>query len=137
MKDGSVLKHSLRTGSLSILECFNTHILKSVFGDEASMVMQWTVNPPPKGTTGSIPVISTKFRLVHIMVIIPDCLSGDGSSILPRVAKQYLPSVMAAYRSPKPLVKVRILGGVPNISLSYSGEYTILRSSERWFDSIQ
>ena len=50
------------------------------------MVMQWTVNPPPSGTTGSIPVISTKFRLVHIMVIIADCLSVDGSSILPRVA---------------------------------------------------
>ena len=30
------------------------------YGDEASMVMQWTVNPPPSGTTGSIPVISTK-----------------------------------------------------------------------------
>ncbi len=25
-----------------------------------------------------------------------------------------IPSVMAAYRSPKPLVKVRILGGMPN-----------------------
>ena len=25
------------------------------------MVMQWTVNPPPSGTTGSIPVISTSF----------------------------------------------------------------------------
>jgi hypothetical protein len=24
------------------------------------MVMQWTVNPPPSGTTGSIPVVSTK-----------------------------------------------------------------------------
>ena len=32
-----------------------------LYGDEASMVMQWTVNPPPSGTTGSIPVISTKF----------------------------------------------------------------------------
>ncbi|CAB4124552.1 hypothetical protein UFOVP58_9 [uncultured Caudovirales phage] len=31
------------------------------FGEEASMVMQWTVNPPPLGTTGSIPVFSTKF----------------------------------------------------------------------------
>ena len=29
------------------------------FGEEASMVMQWTVNPPPSGTTGSIPVFST------------------------------------------------------------------------------
>ena len=29
-------------------------------GDEASMVMQWTVNPPANATTGSIPVISTK-----------------------------------------------------------------------------
>ena len=28
-----------------------------------------------------------KFRLVHIMAIIADCLSVDGSSILPRVAK--------------------------------------------------
>ena len=30
------------------------------YGEEASMVMQWTVNPPPSGTTGSIPVFSTK-----------------------------------------------------------------------------
>ena len=30
-------------------------------GKEASMVMQWTVNPPPYGTTGSIPVFPTKF----------------------------------------------------------------------------
>jgi hypothetical protein len=26
------------------------------------MVMQWTVNPPPSGTTGSIPVISTNLE---------------------------------------------------------------------------
>jgi hypothetical protein len=32
------------------------------FGEEASMVMQWTVNPPPLGTTGSIPVFSTNLR---------------------------------------------------------------------------
>ena len=31
MKNYSVLKHSLRTGSLSSLECFNTRIPKSVF----------------------------------------------------------------------------------------------------------
>jgi len=37
---------------------------------------------------GSTPVAySNDFRLVHIMVIIADCLSVDGSSILPRVAK--------------------------------------------------
>ena len=30
------------------------------FGVEASMVMQWTVNPPPSGTPGSIPGYSTK-----------------------------------------------------------------------------
>jgi hypothetical protein len=30
------------------------------YGEEASMVMQWTVNPPSSGTTGSIPVFSTK-----------------------------------------------------------------------------
>ena len=29
------------------------------------MVMQWTVNPPPSGTTGSIPVISTKIIIVR------------------------------------------------------------------------
>lgn len=28
------------------------------------MVMQWTVNPPPAGTTGSIPVFSTKYAPV-------------------------------------------------------------------------
>ena len=35
---------------------------------------------------GSTPTASTKFRCVHIMVIISDCLSEDGSSILPRIA---------------------------------------------------
>jgi hypothetical protein len=34
-------------------------------GDEASMVMQWTVNPPPSGTTGSIPVISTNLNVLR------------------------------------------------------------------------
>ena len=30
------------------VECFDTHIGNSVApGEEASMVMQWTVNPPP------------------------------------------------------------------------------------------
>ena len=32
-----------------------------LYGEEASMVMQWTVNPPPNGTTGSIPVFPTSF----------------------------------------------------------------------------
>ena len=40
---------------------------------------------------GSIPRRSTKLRLVHIMAIIADCLSVDGSSILPRVAKFVFP----------------------------------------------
>ncbi len=31
------------------------------YGVEASMVMQWTVNPPPSGTPGSIPGYSTKY----------------------------------------------------------------------------
>ena len=34
---------------------------KFYFGVEASMVMQLTVNQPPNGTTGSIPVHSTNF----------------------------------------------------------------------------
>ena len=44
---------------------------RSVFnGLEASMVMQWIVNPPPSGTTGSIPVQPTKsFALLIIMVV--------------------------------------------------------------------
>jgi len=64
-------------------------VTPKVFGDEVSMVMQWTVNPPTSVTTGSIPVVSTKFRLVSIMVITADCLSAYGSSILPRVAKLF------------------------------------------------
>ena len=35
---------------------------RTKYGVEASMVMQWTVNPPPSGTPGSIPGYSTKFR---------------------------------------------------------------------------
>ena len=56
-------------------------------GDEASMVMQWTVNPPPSGTPGSIPGISTNFRSVRIEVITADCLSAYGGSIPPQTAK--------------------------------------------------
>ena len=41
------------------------------------------------GETSSILVHDAKFRLVHIVVIIADCLSVDGSSILPRVARFY------------------------------------------------
>ena len=33
--------------------------LRTNYGVEASMVMQWTVNPPPNGTPGSIPGYST------------------------------------------------------------------------------
>ena len=32
------------------------------YGVEASMVMQWTVNPPPSGTPGSIPGYSTNYK---------------------------------------------------------------------------
>jgi hypothetical protein len=32
------------------------------------MVMQWTVNPPPSGTTGSIPVISTNYCWISLKV---------------------------------------------------------------------
>ncbi len=33
------------------------------------------------------PLGPPSLRCIHIMVIIPDCLSGDGSSILPCIAK--------------------------------------------------
>ena len=79
MKNYSVLKHSLRTGSLSILECFNTHIRKSVSG-----------------------------------------ISG----------------VMAAPRSPKPSVKVRVLGGTPNnLHDSSIGKDAALSRRKDEFDS--
>ena len=42
----------------------------NVFGVEASMVMQWTVNPPPSGTPGSIPGYSTKFNATLADVVI-------------------------------------------------------------------
>ena len=51
------------------------------------------------------------------MVIISDCLSEDGSSILPRVAKYISLVLTAALRSPKPQDKVRILGGMPVLSI--------------------
>ena len=73
-----ILKHSIGTAShcrlvhiVALLECFNIHIeliwaempqtVCLEIGVEASMVMQWTVNPPPNGTPGSIPGYSTKF----------------------------------------------------------------------------
>ena len=40
-------------------------------GDEASMVMQWTVNPPLYSTTGSIPVISTKHINSNMIIATP------------------------------------------------------------------
>ena len=43
------------------------------YGDEASMVMQWTVNPPTSVTTGSIPVISTILFLDSSVGRVPDC----------------------------------------------------------------
>ena len=67
MKNYSVLKHSLRTGSLSILECFNTRI--ELAGTEMSQTV----------------------RLI--------CLSD----------------VMAACRSPKPFVGVRVPRGMPSL----------------------
>ena len=50
------------------------------------MVMQWTVNPPPSGTPGSIPGYSTNL---------------------------YLGSVMAARQSPKLFVGVRVPPWMP------------------------
>jgi hypothetical protein len=73
------------------------------------MVMQWTVNPPPSGTTGSIPVVSTKFWLVNIMVIMPACLAGHRSSILLRVAKSQ--SMEVVY--PSGLISHEIVGSNP------------------------
>ena len=55
-----------------VLVCFNIHIVEprgsemsvaqcvAQYGVEASMVMQWTVNPPAYATPGSIPGYSTK-----------------------------------------------------------------------------
>ena len=54
------------------------------------MVWQETVNLPTYVTTGSIPVISTKFRSVRIEVITVDCLSTYRSSILLQTAKVLL-----------------------------------------------
>ena len=51
------------------------------------MVWQRIVNPPLFGANRFDPCHLHQFRLVHIMVIIADCLSVDGSSILPQVAK--------------------------------------------------
>ena len=45
------------------------------------MVMQWTVNPPPSGTTGSIPVFSTKIWLHSIMVSTVACHAINRGSI--------------------------------------------------------
>ena len=43
-----------------------------------------------RNESGSIPDHGASIRCVHIMVIISDCLSEDGSSILPRIAKYLL-----------------------------------------------
>jgi hypothetical protein len=65
---------------------------------------------------GSTPVAySNDFRLVHIMVIIADCLSVDGSSILPRVASFFaLVSLVVEVLFCKQGVEVRFLPGAPS-----------------------
>ena len=65
---------------------------------------------------GSTPVAySNDLRLVHIMVIIADCLSVDGSSILPRVASFFaLVSLVVEVLPCKQGVEVRFLPGAPS-----------------------
>ena len=46
------------------------------------MVMQWTVNPPSSGTTGSIPVQPTIFSVFSKMDITVGYGPASGSSIL-------------------------------------------------------
>ena len=46
------------------------------------MVMQWTVNPPSSGTTGSIPVQPTIFSVFSKMDITGGYGPPSGSSIL-------------------------------------------------------
>ncbi len=51
------------------------------------MVMQWTVNPPSSGTTGSIPVQPTIFSVFSKMDITDGYGPSSGSSILSGPAK--------------------------------------------------
>ena len=59
------------------------------------------------GKCGRVRLIATVLKTVDP--------KGSVSSNLTASTKECIPSVMAAYRSPKPLVKVRILGGMPNL----------------------
>ena len=87
MKNRSVLKHSLRTGSLSSLECFNTHIRKSVL----------------------------EIWGIHILGIMPALHVGQKSSILLSSTKLWLgSSVWQNVGLQNQMSEVRILPGSPN-----------------------
>ena len=111
------------------------------------MVMQWTVNPPPSGTTGSIPVISTKFRSVRIEVITVDCLSTYGGSIPPQTAKviagrvrspawshKPLPSLVQI-QAPQPFLSVRNLGYRESCLESIKGRKPLIFDDYRSYSS--
>ena len=52
---------------------FDSCIGDQVLGEEASMVMQKAVTLPPSGTTGSIPVFSTKSNdSAHYLTVVSD-----------------------------------------------------------------
>ena len=53
------------------------------------MVMQWIVNPPSSGTTGSIPVFSTKQAIVVL---------GEGSGLSIRIRWVRVPSMAPIFR---------------------------------------
>ena len=78
------------------------------------MVMQWTVNPPSSGTTGSIPVFSTKFshssprggqRIVYPYQVGSSPIYG---------ARFALVSLVVEVLPCKQGVEVRFLPGAPN-----------------------
>ena len=76
------------------------------------MVMQWTVNPPSSGTTGSIPVQPTIFSVFSKMDITGGYGPPSGSSILsgPAIMKHII--VHEPRRGPKRESSVFHYGGL-------------------------
>ena len=60
------------------------------------------------------------------MVIIPDCLSGDGSSILPRVAK-FCPGLLLRAGFEARRRQVQFLLGAPSFAVMVWGRGPVLR----------
>jgi hypothetical protein len=107
-------KHGVGGGLLILEAWFDSRDRSQKIGEEASMVMQWTVNPPSSGTTGSIPVFPTSFSTVRLSVRTLPFHGRKRSSILLRCAKLWRIRETVSRKSHKLQLVVRFHHPQPN-----------------------